>query len=184
PLIQFPAHQGYAASIALNPRERHLIASGGGRDKFIKIWNWSGARPTAPTYQVETMAPVGRVYWSPDPKNAFHIASCADMWWNIQDPDRIVSSGKDGLLVLHRMEQKQSPLSYACDMALDVAPDGLVGVAANSHIPIIKHQEQYMARKRQPYDPFRTPVRSQLSCGLPDNAMNTLQPSAFYRLAE
>ncbi|PIO60235.1 hypothetical protein TELCIR_18273, partial [Teladorsagia circumcincta] len=36
PLIQFPAHQGYAASIALNPRERHLIASGGGRDKFIK----------------------------------------------------------------------------------------------------------------------------------------------------
>ncbi|XGW13453.1 hypothetical protein V3C99_000072 [Haemonchus contortus] len=214
PLIQFPAHQGYAASIALNPRERHLIASGGGRDKFIKIWNWSGTRPTAPSYQVETMAPVGRVYWSPNPKNAFHIASCAvvndmsvhiwdirrpflpfasfedhsdsvtDMWWSIQDPERIVSCGKDGLLVLHRMEQKQSPLSYACDMALDVAPDGLVGVAANSHIPIIKHQEQYMARRRQPYDPFRTPVRSQLSCGLPDNAMNTLQPSAFYKLAE
>ncbi|WKY02079.1 hypothetical protein Q1695_015805 [Nippostrongylus brasiliensis] len=214
PLIQFPAHQGYAASIALNPRERHLIASGGGRDKFIKIWNWSGTRPTAPTYQVETMAPVGRVYWSPDAKNAFHIASCAvvndmsvhiwdirrpylpyasfeghsdsvtDMWWSMRNPERIVSCGKDGLLVLHRMEQKQSPLSYACDMALDVAPDGLVGVAANSHIPIIKQQEHYMARKRQPYDPFRTPVRSQLSCGLPDNAMNTLQPSAFYKLAE
>ncbi|KHJ86549.1 WD domain, G-beta repeat protein [Oesophagostomum dentatum] len=94
PLIQFPAHQGYAASIALNPRERHLIASGGGRDKFIKVWNWSSAHPNAPTYQVETMAP------------------------------------------------------------------------------------------RMPYDPFRTPVRSQLSCGLPDNAMYTLQPTAFYKLAE
>ncbi|VDL69357.1 unnamed protein product [Nippostrongylus brasiliensis] len=197
PLIQFPAHQGYAASIALNPRERHLIASGGGRDKFIKIWNWSGTRPTAPTYQVETMAPVGRVYWSPDAKNAFHIASCAvvnDMSvhiWDIRRPylpyasfEGHSDSVTDGLLVLHRMEQKQSPLSYACDMALDVAPDGLVGVAANSHIPIIKQQEHYMARKRQPYDPFRTPVRSQLSCGLPDNAMNTLQPSAFYKLAE
>ncbi|VDM54093.1 unnamed protein product [Angiostrongylus costaricensis] len=77
PLIQFPAHQGYAASIALNPRERHLIASGGGRDKFIKVWNCSSSRPSAPTYQVETMAPVGRVYWSPDPTNVFHIASCA-----------------------------------------------------------------------------------------------------------
>ncbi|VDK63672.1 unnamed protein product, partial [Cylicostephanus goldi] len=39
-------------------------------------------------------------------------------------------------------------------------------------------------QKRTPYDPFRTPVRSQLSCGLPDNAMNTLQPTAFYKLAE
>ncbi|KAK6038686.1 hypothetical protein COOONC_23811 [Cooperia oncophora] len=66
-----------------------------------------------------------------------HSDSVTDMWWNIQDPDRIVSSGKDGLLVLHHMDQKQSPLSYACDMALDLAPDGLVGVAANSHIPII-----------------------------------------------
>ncbi|KAK6045159.1 hypothetical protein COOONC_17336 [Cooperia oncophora] len=105
------------------------------------------------------------------------------MWWNIQDPDRIVSSGKDGLLVLHHMDQKQSPLSYACDMALDLAPDGLVGVAANSHIPIISIKS-CIWQERQPYDPFRTPVRSQLSCGLPDNAMNTLQPSAFYKLAE
>ncbi|KAK6745026.1 hypothetical protein RB195_011627 [Necator americanus] len=214
PLIQFPAHQGYAASIALNPRERHLIASGGGRDKFIKVWNWSSARPNAPSYQVETMAPVGRVYWSPDPKNAFHIASCAvvndmslhiwdirrpflpyasfedhsdsvtDMWWSAQHPDRIVSCGKDGLLILHKMDQKQSPLSYACDVTLDIAPDGLIGVAANSHIPIIKQQEHFLARKRTPYDPFRTPVRSQLSCGLPDNAMITLQPNAFYKLAE
>ncbi|EYC17301.1 hypothetical protein Y032_0031g2383 [Ancylostoma ceylanicum] len=214
PLIQFPAHQGYAASIALNPRERHLIASGGGRDKFIKVWNWSGAHLNVPTYQVETTAPVGRVYWSPDPKNAFHIASCAvvndmsvhiwdirrpflpyasfedhsdsvtDIWWSAQHPERIVSCGKDGLLVLHWMDQKQSPLSYACDVALDIAPDGLIGVATNSHIPIIKQQEQFLARKRVPYDPFRTPVRSQLSCGLPDNAMNTLQPNAFYKLAE
>ncbi|EPB79854.1 WD domain, G-beta repeat protein [Ancylostoma ceylanicum] len=177
PLIQFPAHQGYAASIALNPRERHLIASGGGRDKFIKVWNWSGAHLNVPTYQVETTAPVGRVYWSPDPKNAFHIASCAvvndmsvhiwdirrpflpyasfedhsdsvtDIWWSAQHPERIVSCGKDGLLVLHWMDQKQSPLSYACDVALDIAPDGLIGVATNSHIPIIKQQEQFLARK-------------------------------------
>uniref|UniRef100_A0A158PAG2 GATOR2 complex protein WDR24 n=1 Tax=Angiostrongylus cantonensis TaxID=6313 RepID=A0A158PAG2_ANGCA len=214
PLIQFPAHQGYAASIALNPRERHLIASGGGRDKFIKVWNCSSSRPSAPTYQVETMAPVGRVYWRPDPTNVFHIASCAvvndmnvhiwdirrpflpfasfenhsdsvtDIWWSLRHPNRIVSCGKDGLLVLHRMEQKQSPLTYACDVALDIAPDGLIAVAANSHIPIIKHQEQFLAMKRHPYDPFRTPVRSLLSCGLPENARNTLQPSSFYKLAE
>ncbi|KAJ1371670.1 hypothetical protein KIN20_033657 [Parelaphostrongylus tenuis] len=214
PLIQFPAHQGYAASIALNPRERHLIASGGGRDKFIKVWNCSSSRPSAPTYQVETMAPVGRVCWSQDPTNVFHIASCAvvnDMnvhiwdirrpflpfasfedhsdsvtgiWWSLRHPDRLVSCGKDGLLVLHRMEQKQSPLTYACDVALDVAPDGLIAVAANSHIPIIKHQQQFLAMKRHPYDPFRAPVRSLLSCGLPENARNTLQPSSFYKLAE
>lgn len=90
-----------------------------------------------------------------------------DMWWSAQHPERIVSCGKDGLLVLHRMEQKQSPLSYACDVALDIAPDGLIGVAseysvkistilpsplicvfsANSHIPIIKQQEHFLARK-------------------------------------
>lgn len=54
------------------------------------------------------------------------------MWWSTHNPERLVSCGKDGLLVLHRMEQKQSPLSYACDMALDIAPDGLVGVAGKS----------------------------------------------------
>ncbi|VDO18638.1 unnamed protein product [Heligmosomoides polygyrus] len=91
----------------------------------------------------------------------------------------MVSCGKDGLLVLHRMEQKQSPLSYACDMALDIAPDGLVGVAGKS-----PRSDADMPCLRQPYDPFRTPVRSQLLCGLPDTAMNTLQPSAFYKLAE
>ncbi|VDM72383.1 unnamed protein product, partial [Strongylus vulgaris] len=93
-----------------------------------------------------------------------HSDSVTDMWWNAQQPERIVSCGKDGLLVLHKMDQRQSPLAYACDVALDIAPDGLIG--------------------RTPYDPFRTPVRSQLSCGLPDNAMNTLQPTAFYKLAE
>ncbi|KIH56592.1 hypothetical protein ANCDUO_13227 [Ancylostoma duodenale] len=113
-----------------------------------------------------------------------HSDSVTDIWWSAQHPERIVSCGKDGLLVRHWMDQKQSPLSYACDVALDIAPDGLIGVATNSHIPIIKQQEHFLARKRVPYDPFRTPVRSQLSCGLPDNAMNTLQPTAFYKLAE
>ncbi|KHJ88031.1 Sec23/Sec24 zinc finger, partial [Oesophagostomum dentatum] len=45
------------------------------------------------------------------------------------------------------MDQRQSPLSYACDVALDIAPDGLIGVATNSHIPIIKQQEHFKARK-------------------------------------
>ncbi|VDO48236.1 unnamed protein product [Haemonchus placei] len=194
PLIQFPAHQGYAASIALNPRERHLIASGGGRDKFIKVIQsrlllfsflslrvlhillvndmsvhiWDIRRPFLPFASFED-----------------HSDSVTDMWWSIQDPERIVSCGKDGLLVLHRMEQKQSPLSYACDMALDVAPDGLVGVAGEILEFFTVFQRFCGGRSiSQPYDPFRTPVRSQLSCGLPDNAMNTLQPSAFYKLAE
>jgi len=77
------AHRGYTASISLNPvpESRNLVATGGGRDKFIKvsslvyfnerefvfvqIWDFSaGSSPNdRPLYVVETQAPVSKVYW-------------------------------------------------------------------------------------------------------------------------
>ncbi|MFH4977258.1 hypothetical protein AB6A40_003967 [Gnathostoma spinigerum] len=78
PLRQFVAHHG-PASIALNPdfEERNLIATAG-RDKFIRIWQWSeipeGNTNTA-IYSVETTASVSRVYWRPQYK--YQVASCS-----------------------------------------------------------------------------------------------------------
>uniref|UniRef100_A0A1I7W790 GATOR2 complex protein WDR24 n=1 Tax=Heterorhabditis bacteriophora TaxID=37862 RepID=A0A1I7W790_HETBA len=120
-----------------------------------------------------------------------HRDSVTDVWWSAAHPERFVSCGKDGLLVLHYLEQKQSPLTYACDVAVDISPDGLLGVAANSHYACIKREKDVngvvdgkTVCKEEGYDPFRTPVRSQLSCGLPDSAMKALQPTSFFHLAQ
>ncbi|CAJ0942921.1 unnamed protein product, partial [Mesorhabditis belari] len=167
PYLHFPAHQGYAASISLHSKAPHLLATGGGRDRFIKVWNWKSMldenKDTRPMYTVETMAPIGRIYWRPgceyqisscaivndtsvhvwDVRRPFlpiysfeeHIDSCTDMCWrNAVEQNTFVSCGKDGRVVLHTMREAARPHDFANDCTVDVAPDGLYALGVSSGV--------------------------------------------------
>lgn len=237
----FKPHTGYVSSIALNPAEPNLIASGGGRDKLIKVWNWNDPEKSErfrPLFQVETIAPVGRVYWRPD--HRWQIASCAvvndmsllvwdirrphlpvvsfsghrdsvtDLWWSKEHPSRFVSSGKDGLLVLHQLANGEHSLNHLCDSQIDVAPDGLLAITLScdnelkhapkwdnqratlqlkmdkkGRPPSSRQRQAIVASRRQAmYDPFRGPIHSDIALGVPDTAENALSPALFAQFAQ
>jgi len=73
---EFMAHTSQSASsIALNPHSKNLIATGG-RDRYIRVWDWSKTTPE-PCFAVEMWAPVMRVSWCPeDGTSIWHVASC------------------------------------------------------------------------------------------------------------
>ncbi|CAI2348221.1 unnamed protein product [Caenorhabditis sp. 36 PRJEB53466] len=155
------AHRSFISTIAMSPTDKGIVATGGGRDKMVKIWDWS-AHSITRVGLVETTAPLGRVVWRPE--KSFHIATCAsvnetavhvwdirrpylpyvtydehgdsvtDACWPISDFDVFLTCGKDGLLMMHNMDTGHTPLSYACDVSFDVTPDGTIGIAVNSEI--------------------------------------------------
>lgn len=69
---QFTAHSGPIYCLDWHPTQQWLAT--GSRDKLIKVWNMSGAKPSL-EYTIHTIAVVGRVRWRPDRK--YHIASCS-----------------------------------------------------------------------------------------------------------
>lgn len=69
---QFTAHSGPIYCLDYHPTQQWLAT--GSRDKLIKVWNMSSAKPTL-EYTIHTIAVVGRVCWRPERK--YHIASCS-----------------------------------------------------------------------------------------------------------
>uniref|UniRef100_A0A914D3B2 GATOR2 complex protein WDR24 n=1 Tax=Acrobeloides nanus TaxID=290746 RepID=A0A914D3B2_9BILA len=193
PLREFRASPTIVFSVALNPQgdSKSLIATGG-RDKFIRVWDWSKVNPDI-CYSVETMASVGRVVWCPD--NNWHVASCFNMTdnsihiWDIRRPylpyaafndhnqlctdiswskgssaDKFVSCGKDGLLVLHYMENAHRPIQYANNVALDygsTCDEVVFAVPSRMGFPMDRRSNDPFGRKQpsflytaNPKDPF------------------------------
>uniref|UniRef100_A0A2A6BPY5 GATOR2 complex protein WDR24 n=1 Tax=Pristionchus pacificus TaxID=54126 RepID=A0A2A6BPY5_PRIPA len=131
PYLVFHAHHGLVSSAQFAPKSRFLIATGGGRDKFIKIWDWSRSLDDGPVYSIETGAPVGKALWRPHGDGSFQLASCSVVndtlvhFWDVRRPFfpyasfsdhkdsvvalaflqhdelRFVSGGKDGLVILN-----------------------------------------------------------------------------------
>ena len=53
------------------------------------------------------------------------------MAWSWDDADRFLSTGRDGLLIMHRFERAQKPLDYANEIAVDISNCGDLGVASS-----------------------------------------------------
>ncbi|KAE9553213.1 hypothetical protein FO519_003563 [Halicephalobus sp. NKZ332] len=61
PFRDLLAHQGQIMSVIFNKKEKNLIATGG-RDKLIKIWDWS--KDGSNLYSIEAPSPVGKIVWT------------------------------------------------------------------------------------------------------------------------
>lgn len=145
---EFIAHTGQVSSVALNPESLNLIVTAG-RDKFIRIWDWS-KQNSKYLYNVETTAPVARVKWCTS--NSWHVASCSSVQdnnvhiWDIRRPylpyalsdahrgictdisfprdasnKTFISCGKDGRLILHKLDHTHRPIMYANSVSVDYA---------------------------------------------------------------
>ncbi len=67
------AHNGPALTVAYHPDNSRYLASGG-RDKFLKLWDWSSSSATKPLASLTAMASLSRVQWRPG-QNTHQIAS-------------------------------------------------------------------------------------------------------------
>ncbi|NP_001368730.1 WDR59/RTC1-like RING zinc finger domain-containing protein [Caenorhabditis elegans] len=219
-VFQKVAHRSFVSTLSLNPHNRTLIATGGGRDKMVKIWEWTGPELNRISV-VETTAPLGRVAWRPD--RPYHLATCAsvnetsvhvwdvrrpylpyvtydehrdsvtDACWPSTDFDVFMTCGKDGLVVLHNIDSGHAPISFACDVAFDITPDGTMGLAVNSEIHA-KNDADLEAKmcgpkskkaiRQIPYESFFKPIKSLVSFGVPESLTHSLPPTTFYKIAE
>uniref|UniRef100_A0A915CZ35 GATOR2 complex protein WDR24 n=1 Tax=Ditylenchus dipsaci TaxID=166011 RepID=A0A915CZ35_9BILA len=142
------AHTGQVSSVALRPS--NLIATAG-RDKFIRIWDWSDHNPKTPEYFVEQwqqslgyhgVQTILGIWLVARTFNA-HTETVTDMSWPrgiaaqqnksvpgqpIIPTDRFISCGRDGRLILHFMEHGFRPMKYANSVALayNSPCDGLI----------------------------------------------------------
>lgn len=134
---QFTAHSGPIYCLDYHPTQ-HWLATGS-RDKLIKVWNMSNAKPTL-EYTIHTIAVVGRVRWRPERK--FHIASCSLVVdysiyiWDVRRPfipyasfnehtnvttdicfkgvpDCLLSTSKDSTIYKHATRDAQHPAASA-----------------------------------------------------------------------
>ncbi|CAL2036344.1 unnamed protein product [Caenorhabditis brenneri] len=221
-VFQKVAHRSFVSTLAMNPHKRTMIATGGGRDKMVKIWDWNGPDLNRIAV-VETTAPLGRVVWRPD--KPFHLATCAsvnettvhvwdvrrpylpyvtydehrdsvtDACWPSNDSDVFLTCGKDGVVVLHNIDSGHAPISFACDVAFDITPDGTIGLAVNSEIHA-KNDAELEASIAKPtkdgkkairqmqYETFEKPVKSLVAFGVPEALTHSLPPTTFYKIAE
>lgn len=134
---QFTAHSGPIYCLDYHPTQQWLAT--GSRDKLIKVWNMSSAKPTL-EYTIHTIAVVGRVSWRPERK--FHIASCSLVVdysiyiWDVRRPfipyasfnehtnvttdicfkgvpDVLLSTSKDSTIYKHATKDAQHPAAAA-----------------------------------------------------------------------
>lgn len=132
-LQQFTAHAGPIYCLDYHPTQPWLAT--GSRDKLIKVWNMSSAKPSL-EYSIHTIAVVGRVKWRPERK--YHIASCSLVVdysiyvWDVRRPfipyfsfnehsnvttdicfkgvpDVLLSTSKDSTIYKHLMKDAQHP---------------------------------------------------------------------------
>ncbi|GMR42996.1 hypothetical protein PMAYCL1PPCAC_13191, partial [Pristionchus mayeri] len=150
PYLVLHAHHGYVSSVQFAPKSKYLLATGGGRDKCIKIWDWSRPTEEGPVYSIETVAPVGKALWRPHGDGSTQIASCSVVndivvhFWDIrrpflpyasfhdhkdsvvalaffpQDETRFISGGKDGLVIINDF---RCHARYPINYANDVSLD-------------------------------------------------------------
>ncbi|KAL9649669.1 hypothetical protein ABK040_003346 [Willaertia magna] len=69
-----PAHNGLIISLDWHPKKGSIIATGGCRDRIIKVWDLNDAKK--PISTVQTIASIGKIAWRPGDYNT-HLASCA-----------------------------------------------------------------------------------------------------------
>jgi WD repeat-containing protein 24 len=134
---QFTAHSGPIYCLDYHPTQQWLAT--GSRDKLIKVWNMSSAKPTL-EYTIHTIAVVGRIRWRPERK--FHIASCSLVVdysiyiWDVRRPfipyasfnehtnvttdicfkgvpDILLSTSKDSTIYKHATKDAQHPAASA-----------------------------------------------------------------------
>ncbi|KAI6218687.1 GATOR complex protein WDR24 [Aphelenchoides fujianensis] len=142
-LKEFIGNAGTLSSIALNPRDWKLLATGG-RDRFVRIWDWSVSTPVA-IETIETPTTIGRVEWDSSSRFEFatatnlhdhqllmwdyrrpalpfktfrgHEANISDISFPQQpraDERKFVTCGKDRRLILHFTEFGDSTVETSC----------------------------------------------------------------------
>lgn len=134
---QFTAHSGPIYCLDYHPTQQWLAT--GSRDKLIKVWNMSSAKPSL-EYTINSIAVVGRVRWRPERK--YHIASCSLVVdysiyiWDVRRPfipyasfnehtnvttdicfkgvpDVLLSTSKDSTIYKHATTEAQHPAEAA-----------------------------------------------------------------------
>ncbi|GMT20670.1 hypothetical protein PFISCL1PPCAC_11967, partial [Pristionchus fissidentatus] len=150
PYLHFPAHHGYVSSAQFAPHSRTMLATGGGRDKYIKIWDWSRPIEEGPIYAFETVAAVCKAIWRPHGMGSTQIASCSVVndtnihIWDVRRPfmpyasfhdhrdsacaiaffpndeSKFISGGKDGLVIVHEFPHHAR---YPINYANDISID-------------------------------------------------------------
>jgi len=155
---QFTAHNGPVLSCDWHPEERIWLATAG-RDKTIKIWD--STRRSVSEFTIQTIAPVANVKWRPQER--YHLASSSLVVdfsvyiWDIQrpyvpcaafmehkdvatafawrnNPDVLISAGRDGSLYHHSFKDAQRPDNHANNHALDMNSQGDICYAVNNSI--------------------------------------------------
>jgi len=149
---KWPAHSDHIFAVDWHPESRYTLASAG-RDKQIKVWNTSEAKCEHLVYSI---GPVGRIKWRP--RHNYHLASCSGMVgdftvsvWDVrrpyvpfavfnehknvatdikwlQDPDRLLSGGKDNL-IHHAFNDSNRPASKAPPAGLAMNNTGNISCA-------------------------------------------------------
>jgi WD40 repeat protein len=145
---QFTAHSGPIYCLDWHPTNQWLAT--GSRDKLIKVWNMSNAKPQL-EFTIYTIAVVGRVRWRPDRK--FHIASCSLVVdysvyiWDVRRPfipyasfnehtnvttdiaftgapDTLISTSKDSTIYKHVTKDAHHPALAANPQSTTISPRG------------------------------------------------------------
>lgn len=57
------------------------------------------------------------------------MCNSLDLTWKEDDSETFLSAGKDGLLVMHFVENAHHPMNHVSDVAVDISPAGTVAVA-------------------------------------------------------
>lgn len=128
------AHDGLVLSVAWHPQDSSILASGG-RDGTVKVWDLNVAN--RPSYQIQTIAAVGKVSWRP--KCTYQICSSAavidfslQIWdlhrqtvpyaripghadvvtglvWPNGSPHAVITASKDGHVGYHKLRSAEFP---------------------------------------------------------------------------
>lgn len=203
--------------------DQNLIATAGRDKfiRVWKWFDRSESQLNSSMYSVEATASVSRVYWRPmhkyqvascsvvsdinihvwDIRRPFlpfasfdeHRDICSDLAWKEDDSEIFLSAGKDGLLVMHFVENAHHPMNHVSDVAVDISPAGTVAVAVSSQLnlkneSLVEREKvrkgEAFAPKRRKYDPFQSSIPSYLICCEPTETNVQVSPQHFVTLAK
>ncbi|MCP9257510.1 Double-strand break repair protein MRE11A [Dirofilaria immitis] len=203
--------------------DQNLIATAGRDKfiRIWKWFDRSESQLNSVMYSVEATASISRVYWRPmhkyqvtscsvvsdinihvwDIRRPFlpfatfdeHRDICSDLAWKENDSEVFLSAGKDGLLVMHFVENAHHPMNHVSDIAVDISPAGTIAVAVSSQLNLKQESliEQEKARKgeafvrrRRKYDPFQSSIFSYLICCEPTETNVQVSSQQFITFAK
>ncbi|VDN03974.1 unnamed protein product [Thelazia callipaeda] len=216
-------HGPSSVALNPNYDDQNLIATAGRDKfiRIWKWWNRSDSPSTSAVYSIEATASISRVYWRPlhkyqvascsvvndisihiwDVRRPFlpyasfdeHRDICSDLAWKNDDSEVFLSAGKDGLLVMHFVENGHRPMNHVSDIAVDIAPSGTVLVAVSSQLNLknesLMEQEkvrkgEIFIRRRRKYDSFKCSIPSYLICCEPTETNVQISSKQFITLAK